>query len=929
MNCSKTSRLMTDMLAGELSAIQAKLLEEHLAACENCSREFDELREIWNFTSDTLRQNTQDLKLSDARRKEIFEAAAELPTLKLTKKMPSKFRWMELAATLIIGFFVLSALLLPALNSARDKSQRVAKAREMSQIGLGLKQEATDYTDRFPKNEQKHNKDRIISTTSNLKNLGFGATGGALPVTATPAEAESSAAPVVAAEAAPAAVESRGLPDIVESDSAPAIFEGIKAYKDADRGVVSNEAKVGAERRGSGAAGNADAVNQKESSDGYLRKAGAGPSGSPALQVLEEKPVLRDEKLRAAATAAQAPTPPIPQSLAVKSEVVAAKRALTKSKDNLPARPAAPAAKPAGYAYAVAATDKMDRAESKQASYPQVVYQQKAQAESKSEDGTLAEPQLAAANGRLNRPAEAERKLREEPPDKVFTLNLKLWNLTTVEDVRDFLKSRGSPVPEKIYVLADNNYILIKAPADVITRIGGIFETLNNEEKRLRDFKDGLPFIKTESKPFSTFSIDTDTASYLAAKKNINRGIRPDPAKIRAEDFINYFDYHYRSPENGVFAVNMESAPAPFRPQNTLLRIGVQGKRLGPNMNSASVYTVLLDTSGSMAYSERMDLAINALKLLSAKMTPYDRLSLVICGGTANVLINNQMKNKNTLDTAVKAIAAGGVSDFYNGLQKAYQLAAANYRAGAWNRVVIITDGIVKLEPDARAEVIKNIEKNRINGISNIVIGLGGDGDDKLLEEIASTGDGSYVFVDSENDVKELFSANFEASFREIARDVKIQVEFNPENVAEYRQIGYENRQLSKADFRNDSVDAGEVGSGQSVTALYELRLKPGVKPDATVATTRIRYKNAEDMRVEEKSFVIDAGGIGRNFEAATPGFKLASFAAEFAEGLEYPETQNIATPSGIAVKLRQVYISNYAKDEKVRELLDLISRVR
>ena len=868
MKCSKTSRLMTDMLAGELSAIQAKQLEEHLAACENCRREFDELREIWNFTGDTLRQNTQDLKLSDARRKEIFEAAAELPAMKLTKKMPSKFRWMELAATVIIGFFVLAILLgmmLPALSSSREKAQRISREAELKQARLLAEQE-TD---------------------------------------ATPA---SSAAPYVAAEAAPAA------------------FGGAKADKDADLGVVSNEVKVGAERLGKGgAAGNADAVNQKESSDGYLSKRIAEPSGSPALQVLEEKPVMRDEKLRAAATAVQAPTPPIPQSLAVKSEVVAVKKALTKSKDNIPARPAAPAAKPAGYAYAVAATDKMDRAESKQASSPQVLYF-KTPTESRGEDAALAQPRLAAANGIL----ESERQQKEQlPSGEAFKVNLKLWNLTTVEDVRDFLKNRNCPVPAKIVIDTNANTIRFYAADSIMARIRTLIETLNNEEKRLKDFKDGLPFIKTESKPFSTFSIDTDTASYLAAKKNINRGIRPDPAKIRAEDFINYFDYHYRSPENGVFAVNMESAPAPFRPQNTLLRIGVQGKRLGPNMNSASVYTVLLDTSGSMAYGERMDLAINALKLLSAKMTPYDRLSLVICGGTANVLINNQMKNKNTLDTAVKAIAAGGLSDFYNGLQKAYQLAAANYRAGAWNRVVIITDGIVKLEPDARAEVIKNIEKNRINGISNIVIGLGGDGDDKLLEEIASTGDGSYVFVDSENDVKELFSASFEARFREIARDVKIQVEFNPENVAEYRQIGYENRQLSKADFRNDSVDAGEVGSGQSVTALYELRLKPGVKPDATVATTRIRYKNAEDMRVEEKSFVIDAGSIGKNFEAATPGFKLASFAAEFAEGLEYPETQNIATPSGIAVKLRQVYISNYAKDEKVRELLDLISRVR
>ena len=900
MKCSKTSRLMTDMLAGELSAIQAGQLEEHLAACENCRREFDELRAIWNLAGDALRQKPQNMKLSDAHRKEIFEAAAELPTLKLAKKMPLKFRWMELAAAVIIGLFMLSTLLLPALNSARGKAQRISKAGEMNQIGLGLKQEATDYTDRFPDKEQRNNKDRIISTTSNLKNLGLGSEGGALPA--------ASSAPAESETFAPAAA----------TDSSAAVFGESKADKDADHGVVGYEKKAGAEFRGKGGA---DGDNRKDISEGYLSKRLAEPGGSPALQTLEEKPVMRDEK----AITAAAPTPPLPQSLPVKSELVAAKRALTKSKDNLPDRPAAPAAKPMGYVSTEAAMDKMDRAKSKQVSSSQVLYL-KSTAEPKGEDAALAQSSLAAANGIQ----ESERQQKEQlPAGESFAVNLKLWNLTTVDDVRDFLKSRGCPVPVKIAIDTKANTIRVYAADSIMARIKSLIETLNNEEKKLKDFKDGLPFIKTESKPFSTFSIDTDTASYLAAKKNINRGIRPDPTKIRAEDFINYFDYHYRSPENGVFAVNMESSPAPFRPQNTLLRIGVQGKRLGPNINSASVYTVLLDTSGSMAYGERMDLAINALKLLSAKMTPYDRLSLVICGGAANALINNQMKNKNTLDTAVKAIAAGGVSDFYNGLQKAYQLAAANYRAGAWNRVVIITDGIVKLEPDARAEVIKNIERNRINGISNIVIGLGGDGDDKLLEEIASTGDGSYVFVDSENDVKELFSASFEARFREIARDVKIQVEFNPENVAEYRQIGYENRQLSKADFRNDSVDAGEVGSGQSVTALYELRLKPGVKPDATIATTRIRYKNAEDMRVEEKSFVINAGSIGRNFEAATPGFKLASFAAEFAEGLEYPETQNIATPSGIAVKLRQVYISNYAKDEKVRELLDLISRVR
>ncbi len=843
MKCSKTSRLMTDMLAGELSAIQAKQLEEHLAACENCRKEFDELREIWNFTGDALRRNHQDLKLSDAHRREIFEAAADLPKLKLSKKMPPKFRWLELAASLIVGIILLG-LLLPTLSSSREKSRR-------------------------------------IYAESNLKRVGL-SEGGALPAVGAPPDLETDSS------AAPAAL----------TGPESATFGGAGADKDADKG---------------GAAGKLAAENRKDVADVYLRRAAAGPTGGPALQALEEKPAVRDEK----AFAALPPMPPLPPAKA-------AKVAFMKYKANQSFTPAAaPAA--SRYAYGVATIDKMDKAEVKQES----LKLSEEQASNVLIWKGVPEAKSLAASDVLDRPAESSKKKEEFAASEAFKVNLKLWNLTTVEDVRDFLKSRNCPAPAKILIDTNAGTIRIDAPYNVMTRIRNLVETLNNEEKRLKDFKDGLPFIKTESKPFSTFSIDTDTASYLTAKKNINRGIRPDPSKIRAEDFINYFDYHYRSPENSVFAVNMESAPAPFRPQNTLLRIGVQGKRLGPNMNSASVYTVLLDTSGSMAYGERMELAVNALKLLSTKMTPYDRLSLVTCGGSANVLVNNQMKTKNTLDMAVKAIEAGGVSDFYNGLRKAYQLAAVNYRAGAWNRVVIITDGIVKLEPEARAGIIGNIEKNRINGISNIVIGLGGDGDDKLLEEIAATGDGSYVFVDSENDVKELFAANFEARFREIARDVKIQVEFNPENVAEYRQIGYENRQLSKADFRNDSVDAGEVGSGQSVTALYELRLKPGVKPDATIATTRIRYKNAEDMRVEEKSFVIDAGNIGRNFETASPGFKLASFAAEFAEGLEYPETQNIATPSGIAVKLRQLQISNYSKDEKVRELLDLVSRVR
>jgi Ca-activated chloride channel family protein len=890
MKCSKTARLMTDMLAGELSAIQAKQLEEHLTACENCRKEFNELREIWNLTGGALQQNTNELKLSDAHRKEIFEAAAELPTLKLSKKMPARFRWLELAAGLIIGFIVLSimlGMLLPALHSDREKARKISCESELKQAKLNLEQDTGDDQDRFSKKEKINKKVEIYAERKYIP----------------AAEAPSSAVAASPVSESTDSLAVRAKEDVSygASGGGAQAGEDASARLDRDSDSIDNKKvsdsidklEKGAVINTPSAPGNFEPDSQKDSSDGNLRQTVAKPAEAVAPQALGYVSAMRDEKSSVASA------PPPPQA----PKVVTLRKALKKSKSN-------PSSQTYAYNGTTAVMDKMDRNELKPSSPPPPQKSLK----------------LAVEKEMLST---ACKESAELPVSEAFKVNLKLWNLTTVEDVRDFLKGRNVPVPAEILINPAANTIQFKAPEEMILRLKAIIETLNAEEKRLKDFKDGLPFIKAESKPFSTFSIDTDTASYLTAKKNINRGIRPDPSKIRAEDFINYFDYHYRSPESGVFAVNMESAPAPFRPQNTLLRIGVQGKRLGPNINSASVYTVLLDTSGSMAYGDRMELAINALKLLAAKMTPYDRLSLVVCGGKTNVLVNGRMKTNNTLDVAIKAIEAGGVSDFYNGLQKAYELAAVNYRAGAWNRVVIITDGIVKLEPGARAAIIKNIEKRRINGISNIVIGLGGDGDDKLLEEIASTGDGSYVFVDSENDVKELFSANFEARFREIARDVKIQVEFNPENVAEYRQIGYENRQLSKADFRNDSVDAGEVGSGQSVTALYELRLKPGLKPDAAIATTRIRYKNAEDMQVEEKSFAIDAGNIGKNFETTTPGFKLASFAAEFAEGLEYPETQNIATPSGVAVKLRQLYISNYGMDEKVRELLDVISRVR
>jgi Ca-activated chloride channel family protein len=507
-----------------------------------------------------------------------------------------------------------------------------------------------------------------------------------------------------------------------------------------------------------------------------------------------------------------------------------------------------------------------------------------------------------------------------------FTLNLKLWNLTTPKTFRKFLKFKKCPTPTRIHINKNTGRITIWGSQATIAKIKKVIEQLQEEEKRLKDLRGGLPFIKTSTRPISTFSIDTDTASYIQARRAILRGLRPNPENIRAEDFINYFDYHYKSPVRDTFAVYPEAAPAPFRTGNYLLRIGVQGKRLGPSETSVTNYTILLDGSGSMASGNRAELAFDFLKLLVLKLKPNDRISMIVCGETPQTLFADQSGSRKTyLKKAVSSVIFYDTANFRDGMVAAYRNALRNYTPGAINKVVIISDGILNIPEKQRSKLISEIDKARRKGVSNLVIGLGGDGDDQLLESIAATGDGSYIFIDNQQDVIDLFGKHFEARFREIAKDVKIQVEFNPETVNAYRQIGYKNRQLSRADFRNDKVDAGEVGSGQSVTALYELKLPPGIAKDKTVCIVRMRYKLSQTMEVKEHSYSLTASQIRKSFENTEPAFKLAAFAAEFAEMLRYPETQGIATASGIRRLLDPLYYEHYRNDGQVAELIRLL----
>ncbi|MDD5728007.1 MAG: von Willebrand factor type A domain-containing protein [Victivallales bacterium] len=521
-------------------------------------------------------------------------------------------------------------------------------------------------------------------------------------------------------------------------------------------------------------------------------------------------------------------------------------------------------------------------------------------------------------------------KRRSVLPAKTFSVNLKLWNMTTPGELREYLRQNNCPADFPLQVNPRNNTITVNAPDAVIEKLQELFDKLRGEEKKLRDLSGGLPFVKTSMRPVSTFSIDTDTASYIQARKCIRKGECPNPLKIRPEDFINYFDYHYRSPRQTAFAVYLEAAPSPFRQQNTLFRIGIQGKRLGPGAFSRSHYVILLDVSGSMAVNHRMELAKKAIAMLLENLRPSDYISLLVCGSRTRLLSGSgNLKNsrRRQLLAALAATSPQGTADLAQGISTAYEFAEKHFLPGGSNRVIIISDGIFELNAEGRRNIDRHIAAARKRGISNIVIGLGGDGDDEMLEKVAAQGDGSYVFLDNEREIQELFTASFEARFREIAHDVKIQVDFNPEAVASYRLIGYQNRRLSSADFRNDAVDAGEVGSGQAVTALYELKLKPGLPRETATAAVRIRYKNVSDLSVEEKTFCLYSNDIKSHFSESGAAFKLAAYIAEFAESLRYPETLNVASPRAIGDELRKLWIKEYRNDVKVTELLELIGK--
>ncbi|BFL82723.1 VWA domain-containing protein [Shewanella baltica] len=403
--------------------------------------------------------------------------------------------------------------------------------------------------------------------------------------------------------------------------------------------------------------------------------------------------------------------------------------------------------------------------------------------------------------------------------------------------------------------------------------------------------------------PVSTFSIDVDTGSYATLRRMLREGRLPEKGTVRVEEMLNYFAYDYPLPAKNAapFSVTTELAPSPYNDDMMLLRIGLKGYDLPKSQLGPSNLVFLLDVSGSMASADKLPLLQTALKLLTAQLSAQDKVSIVVYAGAAGVVLDGASGNDTqTLTYALEQLSAGGSTNGGQGITQAYQLAKKHFIPNGINRVILATDGDFNVGVTDFDDLIALIEKEKDHGIGLTTLGFGlGNYNDQLMEQLADKGNGNYAYIDTLNEARKVLVDELSSTLFTIAKDVKVQVEFNPALVSEYRLIGYENRALAREDFNNDKVDAGEIGAGHTVTALYELRyveagnrmndkLRYGVDAQTgkekysreEIAFLKLRYKLPAQTQSQLLSYPIRLDQSVKQLEQASDDFRFAAAVA-------------------------------------------------
>ncbi len=429
---------------------------------------------------------------------------------------------------------------------------------------------------------------------------------------------------------------------------------------------------------------------------------------------------------------------------------------------------------------------------------------------------------------------------------------------------------------------------------------GSSIETFNTEEyNRIYDneFKD------VTQDPLSTFSIDVDTASYANVRRYIRYGQLPPKDSVRIEEMINYFKYDYPAPRGDhPFSVNTEISSCPWNRENKLIHIGLQGKSLEYGKLKPCNLVFLIDSSGSMSSRNKLPLLRQSLKLLLNELHERDRIAIVAYAGSAGlVLPSTPANNKDKILQALNSLNAGGSTAGGAGIKLAYKVAKDNLIDGGNNRVILSTDGDFNVGVSSSSDLVRLIEEKRKDDIYLTICGFGmGNYKDGRMEQISNAGNGNYFYIDNIREAKKVFVNDMRANMFTIAKDVKIQIEFNPHKVKAYRLIGYENRVLAKEDFNNDKKDAGELGPGHTVTALYEIipsgsiqkvndidplkyqenKILNSAASSNEIMTVKFRYKPPKEN--ESKLIVVSVADNNTAISKTTDNFRFSAAIAGF-----------------------------------------------
>lgn len=434
------------------------------------------------------------------------------------------------------------------------------------------------------------------------------------------------------------------------------------------------------------------------------------------------------------------------------------------------------------------------------------------------------------------------------------------------------------------------------------------------------DHIDENAFLRVDQNPLSTFSIDVDTASYSIVRKLLNEGRTPPAGAVRIEELVNYFNYDYPAPKGDEpFAVNLEVARCPWKAVHKLVRIGLKGREIENDHRPDGNLVFLLDVSGSMDQENKLPLVKRSMGMLLEKLNERDQVAIVIYAGASGVALPStrcDAAGKAAIRKTLESLGAGGSTQGSAGIQLAYDLATKNFKNGGTNRVILCTDGDFNVGITNQSELVDLITQKAKSGVFLSVLGFGMDNlKDSTMEKLADKGNGAYGYVDTFNEARRMFAESLSGSLVTIAKDVKIQVEFNPVEVAAYRLIGYENRMLAKEDFNNDKKDAGEIGAGHTVTALYEvipagqpveaaagvdeLKYQKPTNPTreakkGELLTVKLRYKAPDGETSKLTSVALKDGDKG--FDRASEDFRFAAAVAEFGMLLRGSEHKGAAS---------------------------------